>query len=676
MSNRLSNSLSPYLRQHAENPVDWFPWGDEAFERARAEDRPIFLSVGYSSCHWCHVMAHECFEDRATAALMNDAFINVKVDREVLPHVDEAYMTFVQLLTGRGGWPTSVFLTPSLEPFFGGTYWPREDRAGQAGFVSICRRVSDAWQTSRADLEQAAKGYADELREALLATASAPSVDVGSRPILDVITELRRRFDPVQGGFGGAPKFPPHSELELLLEIATRASDDAIRLNAQQMAFRTLERMALGGIYDHVGGGFHRYSTDADWFVPHFEKMLYDNALLLDRYALAAKQSEFGLFERVVQMTVRWLKREMTSPEGLFYSALDADSEGREGKYYVWNWEEVQYLPDAAEFCRAFGCRREGNFKDEATDRLTGGNLLHLLRDEEERFKSQLESLLERRKRRVRPGLDDKCLVGWNGLAIAGLVQAGERGMAEQAAGAILTAEQRHGRMPHMVVGEEPAGTAFLEDYAFFVYGLTLLGTPWTSEARRIADEMIDRFADPICGGFFSTIAGDALFARGKQLFDQPLPSANAIAIRAMTNLGWDSQARFHLDRLKEWTLRAPQVTGALATTCLMAPGPRVGGPASARVVKGAGKLQELLVEIAPAYHINGNVIADPRLVPTTISFNGATGKAHYPVGRRYSGALSIPFELDEGAGPCLFLRYQACTETECLVPVDLAVEL
>ena len=651
MGNRLANSRSPYLRQHADNPVEWFAWGDEAFELARSSDRPIFLSIGYSSCHWCHVMAHESFEDAATASLMNAGFVNVKVDREELPHVDEAYVTFVQLLTGRGGWPTSVFLTPERAPFFGGTYWPRET------FVSICERVADAWQNHRSELEDAAAQYSGALREAMSATDTAEAIEADNVHLVqDAVEGLGRRFDRVRGGFGTAPKFPPHSELELLLTIGDR--------DARHMAFFTLEKMALGGIFDQVGGGFHRYSTDADWLVPHFEKMLYDNALLLSRYAVAAERTGSDLFKRVVDKTVEWLRREMTSPEGLFYSALDADSEGEEGKFYVWGWDELQRVPRAEDFCRAYQCKPAGNFRDEATGRLTGANILHLRGDDGGNFQSQLDMLLATRGQRVRPGLDDKCLVGWNGLAIAGLVGAGEIEMAEKAARAILAAEKEVAELPHMIVEGEAIGHGFLEDYAYFAYALSLMGPEWTADARRIADAMIDRFADPLNGGFFSTEEGIALFARSKPVLDQPIPSANALAIRTLSNLGWHAQAKFHLDRLKEWTVRAPNGTEALVTTWLKMGS--VGGP-----VSGSISDRVLTLNIEDGFHINGNAISNPVLIPTQLSFNGGRGEARFPVGEQLEGSVRIPLSFENGP---VFVRFQACTQTECLAASDLIV--
>jgi uncharacterized protein YyaL (SSP411 family) len=652
MGNRLANSYSPYLRQHAANPVDWHEWGDEAFEEARSSNRPVFLSIGYSSCHWCHVMAHESFEDEATAKLMNECFVNVKVDREELPHVDGAYMAFVQLLTGRGGWPTSVFLTPDRKPFFGGTYWPRET------FETICRRVQDAWISHREELEDAADQYSGALTEALSATGSSGPASLENSRLKDkALAELSERFDTVRGGFGTAPKFPPHSELELLLEIATP--------EAAHMASFTLEKMALGGIFDHVGGGFHRYSTDANWLVPHFEKMLYDNALLLDRYAVAAFQTGSAHFRRVANSIVAWLKREMTSPEGLFYSALDADSDGVEGKFYVWKWEELQRLPDADEFCQAFNCKPEGNFRDEAAGRPTGENILHAKADLGDRFKSQFETLREIRSSRIRPELDDKCLVGWNGLAIAGLHRAGEREMAQTAASAILEAEKRHGKLPHMIVQGEPVGKAFLDDYAFFIYGLSLMGGTWVAEARRLADKMIEHFSDPVEGGFYLTEKHDELFARTKPIFDEPIPSANAIAIRALANLGWHTQASFHLNRLKVWTLRAPRGTEALITDCFLIDEP-TSGPVTA-AIEGS----ELILTIDEGYHINGKTAIWP-LVPVSISFNGGTGRADLPEGEFYMGQARIPLRDFQDAA--VFVRYQACTETECLACADLEV--
>ena len=442
MPNRLVDATSPYLRQHADNPVDWFPWGDEAFEKARREDKPVFLSVGYSSCHWCHVMAHDSFEDPAVAALMNARYVCVKLDREERPDVDEAYMAFVQMATGRGGWPMSVFLTPDRRPFYGGTYWPK------ARFTAILDHLADAWREQRDEVAAEADRIGGELARYFATPSPDPLGVLDPALYTAALGEQTRTFDPERGGFGDAPKFPPHTAIDLFLNLSLSAfADDEERQTALAMAFVTLEKMVLGGLHDHVGGGFHRYSTDREWLVPHFEKMLYDNALMLGNLAGAAALAaeidpkRSALFARAAGGIVAWLDREMTSPEGLFYSALDADSldehgHSEEGAFYVWPYDD---LPPA--FAEAYGARPDGNFRDEATGVVTGANILHLAEDVGDAFDPVLDDLLARRAARPRPGLDDKCIVAWNGLMIGALADAGLAEPAERAANAILAAE-------------------------------------------------------------------------------------------------------------------------------------------------------------------------------------------------------------------------------------------
>jgi uncharacterized protein YyaL (SSP411 family) len=386
MPNRLAKENSPYLLQHKDNPVDWFPWGDEALARAREADRPIFLSVGYSSCHWCHVMEKECFEDAEVASVLNSSFVSIKVDREELPEVDEAYMTAVQLSSGRGGWPMSIFMTPDGDPFFGGTYIPKEDRQGHPGLMRIMSEIDRLWRTDRERIHYSAQEFATAIRSSREHEVS--SAKLGTELLRDAVKAHEMDFDEDLGGFGKAPKFPPHTAIEFLLNFAiSEVGSEAERQSAADMALFTLERMALGGIHDHVGGGFHRYSTDEQWLVPHFEKMLYDNALLLGNYARAAALCHEqipeleALFSRVVERLVAWLKSEMTSPEGLFYSALDADSEGEEGRYYVWTKAELSTaLGDrAVAFCDTYQVHDAGNYRDEASGVVTGANILHLI---------------------------------------------------------------------------------------------------------------------------------------------------------------------------------------------------------------------------------------------------------------------------------------------------------
>ena len=376
MPNRLALESSPYLRQHAHNPVDWYPWGDEAFETARRENRPVFLSIGYSSCHWCHVMEKESFESEEIARFLNAHFVSIKVDREERPDVDDVYMTAVQLTSGRGGWPLSAFLLPDRKPFFAGTYFPPDDRHGRPGFLTLLKRLEAAWREKRADIESGAARIAAEVAAASGLTARDASEPLTPASLGLLGGALSRLFDPDNGGFGDAPKFPPHLALAWLLRRGA-AGDGA----ALTMAEATLEAMALGGIRDHLGGGFHRYSTDANWLLPHFEKMLTDNAQLLGVYARAYALTGNDLFARVARETGEYLLREMTGPEGGFYASTDADSEGEEGKYFAWDPSEIRDVlgEDEGEyFCEWYGVRPEGNFRDEATGRFTGRSILFL----------------------------------------------------------------------------------------------------------------------------------------------------------------------------------------------------------------------------------------------------------------------------------------------------------
>ncbi|HQR45593.1 MAG TPA: thioredoxin domain-containing protein, partial [Thermoanaerobaculia bacterium] len=426
-TNRLIRETSPYLRQHAGNPVDWYPWGDEAFGKARREGKPVFLSIGYSSCHWCHVMERESFEDEEIARVLNDGFVAVKVDREERPDVDDVYMTAVQLTSGRGGWPLSAFLLPDGRPFFAGTYFPPDDRFGRPGFRTLLLRIGEAWRTRRTEVEETAGRLAEAIAGSQdLAPARGPAPPPELTPAL-LTAALAAAFDRRRGGFGGAPKFPPHLALEWLLRRGLEGDAEALG-----MAVRTFEAMAHGGIRDHLGGGFHRYATDAEWLLPHFEKMLTDNAQLLGLYARAGAATGDPGFASVARATGDYLLREMRGPEGGFYAATDADSDGEEGKYFVWDAGEIRGLlgeSDGTFFCEWYGVRPEGNFHDEASGRPTGLNVLHLSRripaEAEARLAPLRAALLAARARRVPPSLDDKRVAGWNALAVSGLAVAG-----------------------------------------------------------------------------------------------------------------------------------------------------------------------------------------------------------------------------------------------------------
>ncbi len=542
MANRLAEETSPYLLQHKDNPVDWYPWGAEAFEKARREDRPVLLSIGYSACHWCHVMERESFEDPGTAKVMNENFVPVKVDREERPDVDDLYMEAAQAITGQGGWPLTAFLDPDGVPFHAGTYFPPEPRQGLPSFQQVMEAVLDAYRNRRDEIDSASA----RVREGLGAVGRIePSDEELTPPMLEqAVSGLLARADYDNGGFGGAPKFPPASALEFLLARGETAHFE-----------RTLDAMAAGGVYDQIGGGFARYSVDAVWLVPHFEKMLYDNALLAGAYLHGYQALGHERYARVCRETLDWALREMHGEEGGFCSALDADSEGEEGRFYVWEEPEFRDALSAAgvdadttkELATFWGVTPGGNFE--------GKNILHLPAGIEAGPPGELErartALLERREQRVRPGLDDKRLCAWNALMISALAEAGavlERDdyldAARRCAEFVLT-EMRDGdgRLLRSYKDGDARILAYLEDHAFLVEALLdLYGASfeprWFEAAREIADSMIERFADPGRGGFFTT-ANDSeqLIARRKDLGDHPVPSGNSSAAVGLLRL-------------------------------------------------------------------------------------------------------------------------------------------
>jgi uncharacterized protein YyaL (SSP411 family) len=536
--NRLANETSPYLLQHADNPVDWYPWGEEAFARAREQDRPILLSIGYSACHWCHVMEHESFEDVQIAALMNDRFVNVKVDREERPDVDAIYMDVVLSLTGHGGWPMTVFLTPDARPFWGGTYFPPAPRMGMPSFPDVLTAMSDAYVSRRDDVSKQAEQLVDALRRG---AESRPSHELLTASLLaDAVRTLSQQFDTVHGGFGGAPKFPPTQSIELLLRRG-----GSLEL---EMATKTLDVMAAGGIYDQLGGGFHRYAVDTIWLVPHFEKMLYDNALLASAYLHGWAVTGKGRYREVVEETLDYLLREMLLPEGGIASAQDADTEGHEGTTYVWTIAEVRDVLDTDEaevVVERFGLTVQGNFE--------GSNILFAAAEatDRERLDRARRKLLEARSGRPQPGQDDKAIASWNGLALAALAEAGlrlerrdyleaARSLAEFLLGPMSTAE---GRLHRSFRAGQAKGTGYLEDYANVANGLVELYTAtgelrYLEEAQRLAQLAIELFADVENGGFFFTPAdGEALLVRRKELLDQPTPSGNSMLAYVLLRL-------------------------------------------------------------------------------------------------------------------------------------------
>jgi len=551
--NRLAQESSPYLLQHAENPVDWYPWGDEAFEKARTEDKPILLSVGYSACHWCHVMAHESFENDEIAALMNEGFVNIKVDREERPDVDSVYMTFTQAMTGSGGWPMTVFLTPDLEPFYAGTYFPPDDRYGRPGFPKLLHSVTHAWQENRSGVVESAQELTAKVRDATGRQTEGGLGEVSAATSEAAFRAMENQFDPHWGGFGRAPKFPSASNLEYLLMYGHRTGSEA----PTSMVLHTCRRMAEGGMYDHLGGGFARYSVDAKWLVPHFEKMLYDNALLAKLYVHAFQVSGDEAFATVVRETLDYLEREMLDEAGGFYAAQDADSEGIEGKFFVWTPEEIEAVlgsEDARAFCAIYAVTEDGNFEDPHHPEFGRRNVLsrpeplttvaaRLGRSVEE-LEASLpgwrEQLFAKRSERVPPGLDDKVLTSWNGLAISAFAEAGRvLGEARYVEAARRTVEfvrttmHRDGRLLHSYRQGEAKVDALLEDYAYLGLGLVdlyratgdLSHLEW---ARDLYENAAARFRDEDGTYFESPSDGEALVLRQKPFFDSPTPSGNA----------------------------------------------------------------------------------------------------------------------------------------------------
>jgi uncharacterized protein len=550
VANRLAQETSPYLLQHRENPVDWYPWGEEARARAREEDRPILLSVGYSACHWCHVMERESFEDPETAAYMNDHFVNVKVDREERPDVDALYMEAVQTISGQGGWPMTVFLDPEGVPFYGGTYFPPDEGRGMPSFRMVMEAVVDAFERKRDEIEQ----RAPQMRARLAAIADVePASETLERGQLEeAVARLREAADRQRGGFGGAPKFPPASAIELLLARGEREIPEL-----------TLDAMLGGGIYDQLGGGFARYSVDAAWLVPHFEKMLYDNALLARAYLHGWQVFGHQRYRRVCEETLDWALREMRGPEGGFYSALDADSEGEEGRFYVWTPEEIRevlagpapkdpkcikFAPQQVEnLMQFYGVSEEGNFE--------GRNILHLARgvdaDEPEGLDGMRRALYEKRSERVWPGLDDKRLTSWNALMVVALAEAGavlqrdDYLDAAETCADFVWSELRDsdGSLLRTFKDGRAHLNAYLEDHAFLLEALLALyeatfEVKWFDRARVLADSLLERFADDERGGFFSTSDDhESLIARRKEIGDHPIPSGNSSAAMGLLRL-------------------------------------------------------------------------------------------------------------------------------------------
>lgn len=561
--NRLAYEKSPYLLQHANNPVDWYPWGEEAFEKARSEDKPIFLSIGYSTCHWCHVMEHESFEDSLVAELMNDAFVCIKVDREERPDIDNIYMTVCQMMTRGGGWPLTIVMTPDKKPFFAGTYIPKETRFGRTGMTELIPQIKNAWANRRDDI----LASAEQITSALQQTGDGASSgsNLGELTLTTAFDQLKGRFDSELGGFTGQRKFPiPHNYM-FLLRYWNRTGDEM----ALEIVEKSLKAMRRGGIYDHVGFGFHRYSTDPNWFLPHFEKMLYDQALLAMAYIDAYQVTGNEFYAQTAREIFTYVIRDMTSPNGGFYSAEDADSEGEEGKFYLWTDDELTSLldeQDAKLIRQVFNVETRGNYREEASGEDTGANILHLtkllpeLASEINMTVDQLETkideirakLFEYREKRIHPYKDDKILTDWNGLMIAAFAKGAQvldddkyLKAAKNAADFMLSQMQTDdGRLLHRFRDGEAVIPAYIDDYAFLTWGLLELyeatfSVDYLKAAINLNDTAIEHFWDESSGGYFFT-ADDSedLIYRSKEIYDGAVPSGNAVAMSNLMRLG------------------------------------------------------------------------------------------------------------------------------------------
>ncbi|MCA1183957.1 thioredoxin domain-containing protein [Bacillus licheniformis] len=553
-TNRLINEKSPYLLQHAHNPVDWYPWGEEAFEKAKRENKPVLVSIGYSTCHWCHVMAHESFEDEEVAKLLNEKFVSIKVDREERPDVDSIYMTICQMMTGQGGWPLNVFLTPDQKPFYAGTYFPKTSRFNRPGFVEVVKQLSDTFAKNREHVEDIAEKAANNLR---IKAKSDAGDSLGEDILRRTYQQLINSFDAAYGGFGSAPKFPIPHMLTFLLRYHQYSGEE----NALYSVMKTLDSMANGGIYDHVGYGFARYSTDDEWLVPHFEKMLYDNALLLIAYTEAYQITKNERYKQISEQIITFVRREMTDEKGAFYSALDADTEGVEGKYYVWSKEEVlETLGDELGelYCAVYNITQEGNFEGHNIPNLIYTRLEDI-KDEfaltDEELQNKLEEartkLFEKRQERTYPHVDDKVLTSWNALMIAGLAKAAKvynapeyLEMARAAAEFIENKLIQDGRIMVRYRDGEVKNKGFIDDYAFLLWAYielyeASLDLTDLRKAKKLEADMKGLFWDEEHGGFYFTGSdAEALIVRDKEVYDGALPSGNGVLAVQLSRLG------------------------------------------------------------------------------------------------------------------------------------------
>ncbi len=730
--NRLVFATSPYLRQHARNPVDWHPWSTEVFERARREDKPVFLSIGYSSCHWCHVMEHESFEDAGVARLLNERFIPVKVDREERPDLDEIYMRATQIMTGRGGWPNSVWLDAARRPFFCGTYFPKHDRGGQPGFLNLLRALDDAWRTRPHDVEEQASRVAEALRSLEIPPVSA-TPPTALDALADATRALKRRFDPRHAGFDGAPKFPPHSALALLMHADGKDGAPSPMVEA------TLDAMALGGIHDHVGGGFHRYATDEKWFLPHFEKMLYDNAQLAALYARAFHATGRADHRRVATGICDWVLRDLRHPDGGFFSALDADTSAGEGAYYLWTRAEVLRIlgpDDGTAFADLFQITDGGNHHDEATGERTPFSIAHLRSfptgDAATLTAHCLPRLREIRATREAPMLDDKIITAWNGLMISGLAHCGRHlgrpdylEAAARCVEFILDRMRPNGRLQRTWREGITSGHAYLDDHAFLLQGLLDLheatGTPdWLEAATRTARDLLDLFSSPDGAFNFTPADHEPLPARARDPYDNATPSPNGVAALALLRLSaatrddrFAAAARRSIAYFLPAIARGPAAAGSFVEALMfqerMAPDAALlaewaGESVSVRV-RNAGTTTcgdhglVVEIEVAHGWHLQGFRPERPDLIPTLVSLEPPpgwlAGAPDLPPDRELrlgdgssvrglSGAFRVGLTMHpEGVATAqdfaasVFVQFQACRdEGGCALPVCQKIDI
>ncbi|MCK4370592.1 MAG: thioredoxin domain-containing protein, partial [Candidatus Lokiarchaeota archaeon] len=551
--NHLSNEKSPYLLQHVENPVDWYPWGEKAFNKAKQEDKPIFLSIGYSTCHWCHVMAHESFEDEEVAELMNEIFISIKVDREERPDIDKIYMTVCQMMTGSGGWPLTIIMTPDKKPFFAGTYFPKQTRFGRIGLIDLIKRIKELWNNQRTELINSADQITFNLQNI---DQESPGKKFAEPTLRGTYQQLSSQFDSTNGGFGNRPKFPTPHNLIFLLRYWKRTGDK----KALEMVEKTLQEMRKGGIYDHIGFGFHRYSTDSVWLVPHFEKMLYDQALIAIAYIEAYQATKNAIYKQTAEEIFPYVLRDMTSPEGGFYSAEDADSEGEEGKFYIWSKEELGQILEKKELdlaTKVFNIEQSGNYLEESTGKKTGRNILHLKSIPESEIQDEMEKirikLFNDREKRIHPHKDDKILTDWNGLMIAALAKGavvfqGKKYLnaAKNATDFLLSKlRESNGKLLHRYKDGSSEIQGYLSDYTFFIWGLIELYEAtfdvfYLKTALELHQIQIDDFWDESIGGFyFTAINSEKLLTRQKEIYDGAIPSGNSIAMLNLLRLSY-----------------------------------------------------------------------------------------------------------------------------------------